>query len=172
MPEQMLQIFGYMFLISLTAYTGSAQALFYEVGVQQTHWLMPQDFSTFLAFGFATPGPQVFTIATFIGYSAGGIIGALVATIAIFITPIILAIVAGRYLKGWIEGERAGYFVQAVGITAVGLLVAIGLRLLGANPITIEYGIIAALSFLAVGFWRINPFFVIVIGGLAGVFIK
>lgn len=172
MLEQMLQIFGYMLLISLTAFTGSAQALFYEIGVQRTHWITARDFSTFLGFGFASPGPQVFTAATFIGYSAGGLLGALIGTVAIFVTPCVLAMVAGRYLRRWIHGERAGYFVQAVGIAAAGMLIAIGVGLLKANQITLIYALIASLSFLAVARWKINPFFVVLIGGLVGAFIK
>lgn len=170
MFERLLLIFGYTLFISLTAFSGSAQALFYDFSVQRTHWLSPHDFAAYLGFGFATPGPQVVSIATFIGYSAGGFSGALVGTLAIYATPCLLAILSGRYLGKLIHHERADYFIQAIGLTSAGLLTAIGITILRVNPVSYMYLFIATGSFLAVVKWKVNPLFIITIGGLLGIF--
>ncbi len=51
--------------------------------VQKFHWLTHSEFMDGLAIGQVTPGPVVIT-ATFIGYKAAGLVGALVATFGIF----------------------------------------------------------------------------------------
>ncbi len=168
MLEQLLIIFGYMFFISLVGFAGSSQPLFYEVAVERTHWLTPHDFTTFLGFGFASPGPQLFSIATFIGYSAHGFSGALVATIAIYGTPCVLAVLTGRYLSRYIHHERADYFLKSVGLAAAGVLIAIGVNLLQANPLSVTYLLIAVGAFMAIAKWKVNPLFIIVAGGMLG----
>lgn len=163
-------IFFHIFAVSLLAYTGSAQALFYDMSVEQTRWLRPQDFANFLGFGFATPGPQVFSLGTFIGYGAGGIVGALIGTIAIYIAPITLSIFVGRYLRRWIEKDYAYYFIRSVGICATGLLIAIGVKIFGQNHISVVYAAIAVLAFIA-STRKINPLFIIIFGLLGGLFL-
>ena len=52
--------------------------------VTKYHWLNEGEFLNALAFGQMTPGPVVIT-ATFIGHHIHGLIGAIVATVAIFL---------------------------------------------------------------------------------------
>src|SRR5207244_13406717 len=59
--------------------------------VHQHHWLTERQFVDAVAMGLITPGPVVIS-ATFIGYLVGGLLGAVVATVAIFI-PIYLGVV-------------------------------------------------------------------------------
>src|SRR4029079_11926392 len=59
--------------------------------VSQHHWLTERQFLDAVAIGLITPGPVVIT-AAFIGYLVGGLAGALVATVAIFV-PIYLGVV-------------------------------------------------------------------------------
>lgn len=56
--------------------------------VTRLGWLTQAEFLDALAFGQITPGPVVIT-ATFIGFKSAGLIGAVVATIAVFLAPFI-----------------------------------------------------------------------------------
>ena len=67
---------------------GSALPLVERLSVAETKWLTPQDFAVGVGFAYATPGP-ILILAPFIGYRVGGLLGALVATIAVFLIPIL-----------------------------------------------------------------------------------
>ena len=168
--DEVANVFVHIFVVSLIAFSGSVQALFYDVGVQQTHWVNAKDFANFLGFGFATPGPQVFSLATFIGYGAGGLAGAVAGTLAIYITPIALSILAGRYIRRWIEKDYAQYFMRTVGLCATGMLAAIALKIIGTNTLSIGYLFIALASFIAIN-RKINPLFIILFGLVGGLFL-
>jgi len=95
--------------------------------VDSLHWLTAPQFVDGIAMGQITPGP-VFITATFIGYKVAGILGAIVATLAIF-TPS-LALMIGladihakvknlKIVKVFVKGFLAGF---------IGLLVAVTLQ--------------------------------------------
>ena len=62
--------------------------------VDSHHWLTHQEFVDATALGQITPGPVLIT-ATFIGYRVAGTLGALVATISIFLPSFVMTVVAG-----------------------------------------------------------------------------
>ncbi len=170
MPE-LIHIFLRLCLISITSYSGSAQILFYEVGVQQLHWVTNQDYASYLGFGFATPGPQVFSLATFMGYGKAGLLGALVGTFAIYLFPVALAIISGKYLQKLITHRHAKAFVHGVGLAAAGLLASMGISILGANELSLSYVLIAVFAALAIN-KKISPLLIIAVGLLVGLTFK
>jgi len=111
---------------------GSALPLVERLSVAETRWLTPEDFAVGVGFAYATPGP-ILILAPFIGYRVGGLLGALVATIAVFLIPILLAgaaagVTARLRNSAWFKG-----FGSYAAAAAVGLL---GLTLYAlANPV-------------------------------------
>src|SRR5262249_56410068 len=81
-------------------------------------WLTDRQFADAVAIGKLTPGP-VLLLATFIGYLRHRVLGALVATVAIFAAPFLLVVLAGSTL----DRLRSRRFVRAGlrGLTPAGL---------------------------------------------------
>jgi chromate transporter len=147
-----------------------------ESEVVKTHgWLTHQEFADATALGQITPGPVLIT-ATFIGYRAAGTLGALVATISIFLPAFLMTIAAGSSLKRFRSNRMVQAFLRGITPAVVGLLVTAALSIGRA-------GIQSWIGLLMVGVaiflllrYRVNAFWIILgtgviralIGSMAG----
>jgi chromate transporter len=135
--------------------------------VTRLHWLTQAQLLDAVAVGQVTPGP-VFTTATFIGYLLGGIPGALVATIGVFL-PGFLFVAASRPLIPRIRASRiAGAFLDGVNVGAVALMIAVTWQLSRAAVIDQPTGAVAAVSAVLLIYVRINSAWLIGAGALLG----
>jgi chromate transporter len=78
--------------------------------VHQHHWLRERQFLDAVAMGLLTPGPVVIS-ATFIGYLVGGLAGALVATVGIFLPIYLGVVIPGRWFVRHRDHPRVKAFV-------------------------------------------------------------
>lgn len=168
MIGDLLQLFVASILISLATFGGGSQALFYQYGAVQTHWITPTDLSAILAFGYATPGPAVFGTATFIGYKVAGMTGAIIGTIGIFIVPFVLSLIAAKYLTHLLKNPHAELFVKGVGLAATGLVAATAFGVLDYSTASIWQLVIVVGAVAASLKWKLNPLFVLLAGGIIG----
>lgn len=168
MTLELLQLFATLIFISLSTYGGGSQAFFYQYGVLQTHLITATDLSVALAFGYATPGPAVFGIATFIGYRLAGLGGAIVGTIGIFIVPFATALVSARYLSNVLNSRRAKTIIQAIGLGAAGLVAATSFNVLQYATATWWQWAVSLAAFYLSLRWKINPLFLIMAGTIIG----
>jgi chromate transporter len=135
--------------------------------VNRLHWLTQAQLLDAVAVGQVTPGP-VFTTATFIGYLLGGIPGALVATLGIFLPGFVL-VAASRPLIPRIRGSTiAAAFLDGVNVGAVGLMIAVTWQLGRAAVVDSLTGSIGALSALLLIYFEFNSVWMIIIGGFIG----
>jgi chromate transporter len=96
--------------------------------VDSHHWLTHQEFVDATALGQITPGPVLIT-ATFIGYRVAGTLGALVATVSIFLPSFLMMVVAGSSLARFHTNTIVQSFLRGVTPAVVGLLVAAGISI-------------------------------------------
>jgi chromate transporter len=135
--------------------------------VDRLHWLTQAQLLDAVAVGQVTPGP-VFTTATFIGYLLGGVRGAVVATVGIFL-PGFLFVAASRPLIPRIRRSKiAAAFLDGVNVGAVALMIAVTWQLSRAALVDFPTVAIAALSAVVLIYFRINSAWLIFAGGLVG----
>jgi len=133
--------------------------------VNTHHWLTHQEFADAFALGQITPGPVLIT-ATFVGYRVAGTLGALVATISIFLPAFLMTIAAASSLRRFRDNEQVQSFLRGVAPAVVGLLVAAALSV-GRAGIHSWVGItIMLLSIFTLIRFRPNPFWVIFGAGM------
>ena len=96
--------------------------------VNNHQWLTHQEFADAFALGQITPGPVLIT-ATFVGYRVAGTLGALVATISIFLPAFLMTIAAGSSLRRFRSNKLVQAFLRGIAPAVVGLLVAAALSI-------------------------------------------
>jgi len=135
--------------------------------VSRLGWLTNQQLLDAVAVGQFTPGP-VFTTATFIGYLVGGLPGAALATLGIFLPSFVLVAtlypVAPR-LRAW---PWTSAFMDGVNAAALGLIAAITLPLGQAALIDLPTLMIAALALGLLLRFRVNSAWLVLGGAVVG----
>jgi chromate transporter len=135
--------------------------------VSRLHWLTQTQLLDAVAVGQVTPGP-VFTTATFIGYLLGGVPGAVVATVGIFL-PGFLFVAASRPLIPRIRrSQLAGAFLDGVNVGAIALMIAVSFQLGRAAVVDMLTAAIASISAIVLIYFRINSVWLIFAGALLG----
>jgi chromate transporter len=133
-----------------------------EAEVVQAHgWLTHREFVEAFALGQVTPGPVLIT-ATFIGYRVAGTLGALVATVSIFLPSLVLTVVAGSSLRRFRANRQVQAFLRGVTPAVVGLLVAAAWSVGRAGIHTWVGLLLAVASAFVLMRFRVNAFLVIV----------
>jgi len=129
------------------------------------HWLTHQEFADATALGQITPGPVLIT-ATFIGYRVAGTLGALVATISIFLPAFLMTIAAASSLRRFRNNEQVQSFLRGVSPAVVGLLMAAALSFGRAGIHTWIGVLIMVIALFTLIRFRPNAFWVLLGAGV------
>jgi chromate transporter len=160
-----------MLKIDLFAFGGgfaSLPLMLHEV-VNNRGWLDSKTFMDGIALGQVTPGPIIIT-ATFVGYMVYGLLGAVVATIAIFTPSFFMVIAAAPFFD---RLKNSIYFMKAIdGIFAsfVGLLIYVCIKFTIVVPWDI-LRILLCLAALTALFRKVNILYIVPIGAAISVFV-
>jgi len=145
--------------------TGIYAPLQHEV-VQVRGWLTPREFLDLFAIARITPGPSSL-LATLIGWKVAGLVGAFVATLALYLPSSLLcygvAHVWDRHRgKSWHTALEGGLAPVGAGLIFAGIWAL--LRLSEAGPLS--YAIVAAVAGLLTWRPKLHPF-LLLLGGAA-----
>ena len=139
--------------------------------VLNLHWLTDRQVVDAVAISQATPGP-VFTTATFIGFLLGGLGGAVVATIGIFVPGFAFVPLLDRITRLVREHVAVRDALNGVNVAALGLIIAVAVALARASFHGAEPPIAAVVTLAVLLRWPLAaPGLVVagaVVGGLSG----
>jgi chromate transporter len=128
------------------------------------HWLTHQEFADATALGQVTPGPVLIS-ATFIGYRVAGTLGALVATISIFLPSFLMTVAAGSSLQRFRDNQIVQSFLRGVTPAVAGLLVAAAISIGRAGIHTVIGLLLAIAAGVVLVRFRPNALWVIIGAG-------
>jgi chromate transporter len=111
------------------------------------HWLTENQFVDGLAMGGILPAPLII-FSTFVGYIAGGMTGAIMMTIGIFIPAFVFPIFFHRLWVAIAENERIHAFLLGVTAGVVGLIAAVTVQILDTSIVDVPTAILAIGAFL------------------------
>ncbi len=106
-----------------------ASLIFLQNGaVLQYHWLTANQLLDGVALSVVTPGPFML-FATFVGYLAGGISGAVTATFFVFLPSFIFVLLGARYIEQLRGNRFFQAFLSGASAAVVGVILKVSLEL-------------------------------------------
>ncbi|MHB8575193.1 MAG: chromate transporter [Dehalococcoidia bacterium] len=141
-----------------------------HVAVTQRHWLTAQQFADSYGLGQLTPGPGMLMVMA-IGYKVQGVPGALVALLAMFVPVGIVAFLAGQHWDRLRASPWRTAVQKGIAPVTVGLLLAGGYTLVRSAATDVSAAVITVVAALLLLSRRLNPAYIVVIGGIAGFFV-
>jgi chromate transporter len=165
---------GLFFLKAGAFIFGSGLAIvpFLRAGVvEQHHWLTAGQFLDAVAIGLITPGPVVIS-AAFIGYLVGGLAGAGVSTVAIFLPIYLGVVVPGRWFVRHRAHPRLRGFVKGATAAAAGAIGGATIVLTKQAVVDWPAAAIALVALVVLWRFRVKEPLVVLAAGVAGLLLR
>ncbi len=128
--------------------------------VDHLRWLTLQQFLDGILLGFVTPGPIIIT-ATFVGYWVKGLLGAIVATVSIFLPPILLIIFLTPFYQRVKEARLMRPVIQGILAALVGMLVLVTVQMAAVTLTNLKSLALMAAASLALIAFRVNLLWIV-----------
>lgn len=130
-------------------------------------WLTDAQLIDAVAVGQVTPGP-VFTTATFVGFILGGIRGAVLATVAIFLPAFLLVAASGPLVPRIRKSKTASAFLDGVNVASLALIAVVAWQLGRASLVDGITVVLAVASLIALLRFRLNSVWLMLTGAVIG----
>jgi chromate transporter len=135
--------------------------------VERLHWLTDKQLIDAVAVGQFTPGP-LFTTATFIGYVVAGWMGAVVATVGIFLPGFVLVAVSGPMIPQLRRSAVAAAALNGVVAGSLALMAVVAMQLGKASIVDWKTLIVFGVSLIALLRFRVNSAWVVAAAAVVG----
>ena len=139
--------------------------------VARLGWLTDRQLIDAIAVGQFTPGP-VFTSATFIGYILGGVPGALLGTLEIFLPSFFFVAVSNPLIPKMRSSVWVGSFLDGINIASLSLMTAVTFQLGQASLVDLPTILIGLISLGLLLRFKLNSTWLIASGAVAGLLIS
>jgi chromate transporter len=133
------------------------------------HWLTDSQFVDGLAMSGVLPAPLII-FSTFVGYVAGGLTGALLMTLGIFLPAFVFPIFLHRQLVAVAENVRLHPFLLGVAAGVIGLIAAVTVQIVDTSVVDVPTALLAIAAFLVLSRWhgKLTVVYVVLGCGLLG----
>jgi len=126
-----LQLFYEFFITGLFIFGGGLAAIpFLQQMGENTGWFTTTELMDIIAIAEATPGPIGINMATYAGYTTAGVLGGIIASVALLLPSVTIALIIARLLVRFKENKYVGYALYGLRPASLGLISAAGLTVL------------------------------------------
>ena len=149
-------------------------------------WFEDDELSKIIALSESTPGPIMVNLATYIGAQHGGVLGAIVATVAVVLPAFVIILLLMKVMKNALNNKGIKAAVDGIKPCLVGIILAVGVFMMienieiytpDSNDLHFE-GLILTIPLALIYFGSrivtkkgISPITLILISAAAGIFI-
>ena len=129
-------------------------------------WAKDVNFGQSIAIGQISPGPNGLWVIS-LGYFTDGVLGAVLALIAITLPPLLVLVIARRYSRvedrAWVKGAMLG-----VSLAVIGLLITVVYTILRQPGVDWKGLVISLAAFGLALSQKVNVLVILTLAGLAG----
>ncbi len=120
-----LRLFFEFFKAGLFAVGGGLATLPFLYNISDaTGWYTHMDLADMVAVSESTPGPMGVNMATYVGFTTGGVPGAVTATLGLITPSVIVIIIVAQFLKRFSENRYVKGVFYGLRPASVGLIAA------------------------------------------------
>lgn len=175
-----LKLFLEFFKIGLFAIGGGLVTIpfLYDLAYKTT-WFDPSLIPDMIAISESTPGPLGVNMATYTGFSVGGVISGIIATLGLVTPSIIIILIVSKFLEKFKQNKTVKNVFYGLRASVIGLIASIGIDILGETlllPNSFTLKLKESLLFLIILILmqknKVHPVSFILISGLAGIILK
>ena len=183
-----LQLFYEFFKTGLFAIGGGLATLPFLYDIARKYpWFDESTLADMLAVSQSTPGPIGINMATYAGFNAAGVIGSIIATIALVMPSFIIIIIIARFLNKFRESKQIEAIFYGIRPAVTGLIAVAWFEIINISILTLSkfietknilnlFDYKALILFIVVFFISRNsnkhPIIFLLIGALAGILFK
>ncbi len=147
--------------------------------VSKKKWLDQDSFLNMVAIAESTPGPVAINSATYIGYKCAGVLGSILATVAVCLPSFVIIYLISLFFDKFLSLTYVTYAFKGIQVCVIYLIATAGIKMLKTVQRPTSIAIIVAVttsmvvcSILSVSFSSIYYILICAILGLVGYGIK
>ena len=126
----LLELFLTCFKVGLFTIGGGAAIIpILQQEVVAKGWISMEEVLTYIAISESTPGPIAINMATFVGSSQAGFLGALCATLGMVLPSFIIILVIAKFFSKFSENKHIKTVLASIRPFVVGMILSAGLYL-------------------------------------------
>lgn len=135
-------------------------------------WFTASELADMIAVSESTPGPLGVNMATFVGYKAAGISGAVIATFGLVLPSLIIIMLVSRLLTKFSDNPYVQSILSGIRPAVIALIFMAGWEIAKISVVSLENLIIFLAFLAAIGFCKISPIYYMVIAAVVGIVFK
>ena len=173
-----LKLFLTMLKIGLFTFGGGYAmiALLENEFVTKRKWIEKDEFLDMVAIAESTPGPIAINAATYLGYKMHGVIGSLLATVAVCIPSFVIIYAISLFFDAFLALTLVAHAFRGIQVCVIWLILSAGLKMLKhMKKTTFNIVVLSAVITCMVAFSvfsvRFSTIFYILISGGVGLFL-
>ena len=135
-------------------------------------WFTKSELANMIAVSESTPGPIGVNMATYAGFSAGGVGGGILATLSLVFPSVVIMILVAKMMGKYSCNMRVKDILSGIRPVTLALILFAGLEL-GKIVITQSVEILCFITiFVMMRFWRMSPICYLCLSAVLGILIK
>lgn len=177
MPKSLALFLSFLKIGAFTFGGGYAMiSLLENEFVAKKQWIAKDEFLDILAVSESTPGPIAINTATYIGYKVCGVLGSLLATLAVCLPSFTIIFIISLFFDRFLEIQWVGYAFRGIQVAVVYLIGSAGIKLVRnseKNAFFIAIACAVLICFIALSLFAVkfSSIFYILIAGTLGLFL-